>query len=566
MKEYEEYVKGVKKRAADRGREISEWEEAQLFNRWFLHDGAGAHQVDRAMKRQFKTVPDELIKYYANPAAAIDSWAHSMARERAIVKLFGTDGYKAGSAKLASDGVFNEEEAIKQFTNGSGMDLVKDLDPDAQREILGLLKLRLGNGLVNTGKAVKYYKGFVNVTLLGNPFSAAIQLGDIPMSSYRFSVKDSVRGLVRSLKKDAVKVTREDLGLEKMFLEFEDVQGTPMEFLQEFMFKYSGFTAADRIGKNTLLNTALESYSRGAGDMGSKAYKKLARRYQKAWGSQFDDMVADFKKFGETGRKEDITDNIRTVLFTELANVQPITLSEMPESVLRGDGFKFFWTLKSFMLKQADVVRNDMYNEVKVAVTKGDEKALARAVGNMSKFALTVGMGNLGVQNLRDWISNKKDLEDMIDTEEGNLIASTLGAAALHSLKLLSIDEYLLRDIERNGLGAGLFLTLFPPLPIIDPAVQGRIESMPIPGVGSYSRLEGALEQTGLKEEQSNDTAGFAEGGLVKPIEERIEVEKFLNDVYQDDEGNLFVMGEDGSFKEFNPVEEDKSENKESSE
>jgi len=511
LEEYEK-ARAVKEKAL--GRDFNEFEESQFFSRWFLEDySSGSKQLDRTMKRGFKKVPDELVKFYADPIEAIERWSESMAAEVAKLKLLGDRAYKAGAKRVPETGVFDETTAVNEM--GDVLEELKVLDDDARREVLGLLKLRLGNGLVNTSQAVKYYKALNNSFLLGNPFSALIQLGDIPVSAYRFGIKEAIQGVAKSMSKGS-KLTREDLGLERMFVEAEWAKGSPLEEFQNFMFRWSGFSAADRVGKNALLNTALVKYSKGAGKPGSSGYKMLARKYEKAWGSQFGDLVNDFKKYGKTGKQEDITDNMRTVLFTELAQVQPISLSEMPESVLRSNTQKFFWTLKSFMLKQMDIIRNDVYQEMKMGIKTGDKAMMARGASNMLKFMATVGAGNFTVQEARQFISGRESFETLQDKPAGDALGSFALASMLHTFKLFSVDEYLWRDIQNNGLAAGLFGGLAPPIPVADSLVQGR--GLSLPGVGSVNRLSDLKDA--VTGGGGDGVAGFAEGGLVGAVSE----------------------------------------------
>lgn len=50
-------------------------------------------------------------------------------------------------------------------------------------------------------------------------------------------------------------------------------------------------------------------------------------------------------------------------LFNELAEIQPITLSEMPERYLKHPNGRIMYALKSFTLKQIDVLRKNIVQE-----------------------------------------------------------------------------------------------------------------------------------------------------------------------------------------------------------
>jgi hypothetical protein len=420
------------------------------------------------MKRVFKKIPDELLPYYANPIESLDSWVHSLSKETATLKLLGTNSYQKGKNAIKEQGVFSYDAAL---ANTSGSDFgraIGGIADDATRdEIRGLVALRVGRKMATPGDLVRSYKALVNVSLLANPLSALVQLGDIPIAAYKYGLSDAAFGLSKSLLPRGMsrKVTKHEMGLDRMYQEFEDIADHGwLDRLQDSMFKVSGFTTADRIGKETILNAALRRGSRAVED--PKRFKQMSLKYSHSWGNDFDGLMQDFVDYNAKGKKkEDITDRMKSYLFTELSGVQPISPLEQTQWSAESSAGKAFWTLKSFMLKQMDVMRNDMLQEARRAYKTGDIAAGAKAITNLTKFVGTVGLGNFAIQEVREVIKGEKDFSDIMKGDDGDMLTAIVFGSLESTGGLINMDEYFLSKMAETDKPLETVVTsVLPPL------------------------------------------------------------------------------------------------------
>lgn len=536
LTKYKEHVETVKDKLNKSGKSLSEYEESLLFSRWFMGDKSHVTTNSGIKARGLKHVPEELARFYADPIQSMDSWIHRMTKEEANMNFLGGDAYKQGNAAIEGAGTFNNTAAVNHFGDSEAtVELLGDMDKDARRELLDLMKLRMGDGLASPSVALKTYKGLVNSVLLGNPFSAFIQLGDIPRSAYNYGIKSAAKGLIKTLKAETgSKLTVDELGLLKMAQEFEDVgDDTIIGKIQDGLFKYSGFTTADRVGKETLLNSSMDHFAEAVTNPASKAFKKFRRKYEPTWGKEgFDSLVDDLTKYNANGRiKEDVSENIQSLLITELSQAQPINVSSQVGWSASNNYGKAFMTLKSFTLRQVNTVYRDIYKEASKAARLGDKEAAATATTNLVKFVGYVGGGNLAVSEARDIISGKKTFEDLIPTDAGDAMVYALTAPSLYGLKMFSIDTYAMDKLSRSGSIGGTLDIFAPPVPIVDDTWKM---------LGKKNLTSGDIAETAVKNtpyigpifkaiqrhtEGSGNVAAFAEGGLVQAYQDGGEVQ-----------------------------------------
>ena len=516
-KGWEEHIKDIEDKAAQKGKKVSEVDRAKAFQSYIMRDPGDLKTVGYAKARKIPEVPKEWVKFYNSPSYAIDNYIHRSIKDVETAKVFGKEAYAAGnSAKI--EGLWNEKAAAdKLYESKESHEIWKNLTNDEAMELRDLLKLRFGNAMTGTKESVKMYKGLVNIFMLTNPYSAAIQLGDLGASIYKLGIKNATKGLYTSItNKKLNKISMEEMGLEKHFAEFEDAMqnGPKFDKLQENLFRFSGFHAADRLGKESIMNGAMYKYADAVKNPSSKAYRKFVDKYAEVFDDGFEDLVLDLRKYNTNGRKvEDITDNIRTLVFNELSDVQPISLSEMPEWYLKSNAGKMFLTLKSFMLKQMDVIRNDSIHKIR----HGNAKEKGEGLANLAKYVYTVGLGNMTFQEGRRYIAGKESFEDMPDDKALQILYVTFLGPMKETFKMLNMDEYWWRDVARSGLIGGTLSTFAPPTPGVRELAQGKPEDLLryVPGVGGLSgRLQEGLEGLGIM--GGEGVPGFKEGGKVE--------------------------------------------------
>jgi len=111
-------------------------------------------------------------------------------------------------------------------------------------------------------------------------------------------------------------------------------------------------------------------------------------RMELIFGNEAGGVVDDFKN-GAT------TENVKFLLFSDLSDVQPITLSELPVTYLRSGNGRIFYMLKTFFLRHVDFVRSETLDLI--AQGKVEE-----GIGNFFRLLALFMMMNAGADVLKD--------------------------------------------------------------------------------------------------------------------------------------------------------------------
>jgi hypothetical protein len=166
----------------------------------------------------------------------------------------------------------------------------------------------------------------------------------------------------------------------------------------------------DRFGKRVVVNAAYKKMQ----NLAKKNPEKLRQQWGKVFLGETDDFIADVS----TGN---ISDNVRLALFHELSDVQPITPSEMPEAWLKHPNGRLFYTLKSYALKQLDILRRDVFQQAR----KGNYKGAAL---NAGRYMTAVTLMNGSVDLARDVFLRGEELkpEDIPNSYIDQLAALTI--------------------------------------------------------------------------------------------------------------------------------------------
>jgi hypothetical protein len=282
-------------------------------------------------------------------------------------------------------------------------------------------------------------------------------------------------------------VTVQDLGLADIAAELSTAEGTSKALNN--LLSISQFKRIDRLGKNTFINAALSKARKmSESDTGVNA---LRNRYGKVFGEEFDSFANDLKS-------KKITDNVKYYLFNELAEVQPINLSQMPKMYLENPNGRVLYALKSFTIKQLDVMKKHIYDEYK-AGNKG------RAVKNAAAYVALIGGANTSVDQFQKIMEGKEINVDDIPEE-----------FAFNVLKLFGGSKFLYdKYLQQGKFGEAAIRTVAPPLDVITAPIEDAIgylsgkedykyktpKKLPLIGWALHNWFGGGLEKYNTEQE-----------------------------------------------------------------
>lgn len=135
-------------------------------------------------------------------------------------------------------------------------------------------------------------------------------------------------------------------------------------------------------------------------------------QFRKDWtpffGKETEGLIRDLQK----GR---VSDNVRLLLWNELSDVQPISLSEMPLKYLNASGGRLLYALKTFTIKQLDLMRRTAFSKIKRGVLKGDAKLATEGAYNLTRFTMLFTSANMTADGIKNWIFGRdEDISDMV--------------------------------------------------------------------------------------------------------------------------------------------------------
>ena len=424
-----------------------------------------------AKQREIDKVNNLNIDSYANADESLAMYIRNAVHDIERRKFFGRSAVD-DSAKQ-----FDTQSSIGQLTR----DLMEDgsLDKARQLELEELLSARFIGGEQSPSAGGKLIRDLGYMSTIANPITAMIQLGDIGVTASLKGFRNTISAMFGT--KD-IKIV--DLGIDDLITkELALGDNRKVAKLLDKLMGGVAFKAIDRLSKETLINASLKRARNLVKN--PKGEAKLRREVQKVMGDDTDSFIADLK----TG---DVTENIKLWAFNELSEVQPISLIEMPEGYLNAKNGRLAYMLKSFTLKQIDLVRNRVVGEW----SKGSKVQASKNAALLAGYLTTANVGTSTVKDIL--LGREVRPEDIPD----RALWSLLG--------VYGMNEYVYDRYMKQGKiveGAAMYVT--PAAPYVeavttlvkesfgedDPDYSRALNGIPVVGRILYNWLGGGAEK-----------------------------------------------------------------------
>ena len=432
-----------------------EWDDA--INKWFNGNKIDIKKINpkkpisSEKQRVINELDDISIESYELGDAALIRYIKDTNHAIHRRKFFAGFNSKITGADSVEDSIAN---ITRQEVNAGNMS-IDDLD-----ELKDLLRARFIGGEKPINKHISNFKAFGYAVTIGNPFSAITQLGDLGTSAYTQGIVNTTLAVAKNLTRSN-KLKMDDYGVDLM-AELGNLNSSS-KFLNN-VFKYSGFKAADKLGKSTIVNASLLKWSSmgNAGAFGSKirSSKRLESDLRTKFKGTFDEnrinkLIDDFKDYGKSKGKGAVTNDMMFVTFTDLLDVQPIVMSSMPKLYLNNPNLRILWQLKTFMLKQVDLVRETSVKKIK-------QGNVVEGMADLARYGVLVSSANTGSDVLKKsvdgWISGEDTLENYLD-QYPNLAV----LAASNLFKVFGVSNYTAKQLSNGQLKDVLIDQVTPP-------------------------------------------------------------------------------------------------------
>lgn len=409
----------IKNKEMELGRILDDNEKAHLINtllRGYQTAGITLAKPGALKERSIDQVTPEINEFYATTDQAILRYITT------VNDAIETRNFLGKDAETIEDsiGAF----VLRELEKGT-------LNPNQAQELSDILKARFHQGKMNP--LLKAYKNLSYIDTMGSPISAITQLSGIGYSL-------SNNGFYRVLKSlpsavaDRSEITLQDIGVDRIAEEFSD-GGTTGNAVRK-VFKAVGLQKLDRMDKLTFINSTLLRFR----DLAKKPTKEFRASLENIFEDETDQVISDLQNKVNS-------ENVKLLLFNEILDMQPLTKSEMPEMYLSHPNGRIFYMLKSFTLKQYDIYRKQVFDEIRA----GNR---VKGLVNLTRLTAFFVMMNAGADFLKDLLLNR-------DTPPEDQVVNNIA-------RIFGFSKYQVYSVRREGFGTAAFKTIAPPFKAVD--------------------------------------------------------------------------------------------------
>ena len=380
-------------RAEATKQKVGSWQEldeavvTDIINKHLRGGQRSGAKIGLAQQRVIEEIDHLLKDHYYSAPESLNFYINSAVREVEKRKFFGKN------VVLDEANRVNLEQSIGAFAQDA---LRKgEISSDQLDDLSMLLQARFVLGEKSGHAFWVGAKDAQTMALLAQFDSAVIQLADIGASVYANGLRNTIKSIVPAIRKKT-ETSAEEFGVLNTISADINSKGVLANGL-DTVLKYSGFKGIDRLGKDTFISAAYKNNTQLARTNPEKISEK--------WGQVFGDETANLIEDLKAGR---MSDNVKLLLFNQLSDVQPISLSEMPLQYLKVPNGRILYALKSFAIKQLDIMRRDFAGQL----ARGNYK---EGFTNMGNYAMSIGLAGGAVGTARDILQTKELRPEQFD-------------------------------------------------------------------------------------------------------------------------------------------------------
>ena len=398
-------------READPDNVMTIEQKAEFFNKYLR--GFNRRDLNKPLPgntkdRSIDIVTAEMNQFYAPSMQALINYVDGMNTSIESRRLWG----------------FKYDD-INQSIGALTADLVDTglIKPEQDAEVQAILRARFkAKGVTN--KWLNLQKNVSYIYTMGGINSAITQIDDISMSLYKAGLWNTVQSV---FSKNRPGLSREELGLERIGQEFAEASASSQAV--NAVFKLTGLDKIDAFGKNTLINATFNKFQK----MAQRNPEELRKRIEPVMEQETEQTIEDIKNGV-------VSENVKLLMFNELADVQPISLSEMPEWYLTSGNGRVFYMLKTFTIKRLDIFRNECFDKIRDGKTK-------EGIQNLFRLAIFMILCGASKDAIIDMLFGRDF--DMTDT----MVNNVLGLAGISKYSL-----YKARDEGFTGFASSFII------------------------------------------------------------------------------------------------------------
>ena len=410
----------LKEKEMQIGRALTVDEKGRAIGEFLLRVRSGTMPVPANVKKRLvETITPEINKFYGDSLDSLVSYITEMNESIQTRAFFGRYA--------------NEFKSLDQVENVIGsyvLGMIKDKEISAiqEQELSEILKARFVNNRGTRG-FVSLVKNMSYIETMGSFISAVTQIGDLAFTLHKNGFYRTVSAMSDILRNKQV-VTRKDIGLDMPSEEF--MERGNLGKAVSWVFRAVGIESIDTMGKETFLNASLARLQ----EVAQAPENKLKQEFQHIFGEETDQVIQDLKN-------KVYSNNVKMLLFSELSNIQPISLSEMPEYYLTSGNLRVFYMLKSYTIKQIDAFRREAFEKI------GKPETRAEGFKNLITLSAALMLMNAGADVIKALLLGRPiDPNDLFWD---------------NFLRLLGLTKFNIYKFKEEGITGGLASYILPP-------------------------------------------------------------------------------------------------------
>lgn len=427
-------IEAEAKMAKEQQRGLIDVERSLIVNRVLNAGDAPAHLQGFARSRKLE-MTKELEPFYASPVDSLLRYVSAATLDLEKSKFYGRN---LSQSKIEGRMAINDDASIGnvvQELQRSGR-----LKEGAADEIRSLLRSRFEGGEQAMNGGLQDVRNLTNAGLLGSFHAAATQIGDSIMTLRHQDLLPTFKAIKERLTGDA-QVTPKQFALVNHIAEELGSTRSTGKVLQG-IFKVSGFSLIDRFAKGLNLNAALNKYQTQTRSV--KGMEMLEKKWGDAFGAEFPQLLEDLK-----ARR--VTDRVESLLFADLSKVQPITKLEVPQAYLDHPNGRLLYQMRTYMLKQMDIIRRDAFQEI----AKGNSEGYVKGAKALLGMSLALSLSNIPGDVVKEWLSGRS-----FDLGKIDYVENLLKTFGINRYAMDKIGQGRLKDTAVNTVSpaAGMLL------------------------------------------------------------------------------------------------------------
>jgi hypothetical protein len=137
---------------------------------------------------------------------------------------------------------------------------------------------------------------------------------------------------------------------------------------------------------------------------------------------------ADRAKAVENLKNDEVSNDIKYVLFSKLLDYQPVTKSQLPEFYNTTGNMRILYMLKSYTVKQIDIFRQEAFSKISDGVRTQNKAKVTEGMKNLILLATSLAALGVGTDIIKNFLLNR-------DFDLGTLAVDNV-------LKLMGFSKY----------------------------------------------------------------------------------------------------------------------------